>query len=155
EVRCIMASRNRRNRRLQTEHLEGRTLLDASDYAVRWTMDEGVGTSVADSTGNVPAATATCPGWSLDTSNDMGFSHSFDGECEIDVPNAPVLDMSAQSAYSLSLWFKAEPNSGSETLYEQNGLNVSLNNGQLVAGTASGSLTTPQVSTGVWHNVVV
>src|SRR5919199_956372 len=61
------------------EALERRTLLDASDYAVRWAMDEGVGATTADLPGRAPAATIVTAGWSLDTANDRGFALGFRG----------------------------------------------------------------------------
>src|SRR4051812_39441192 len=107
-TRGSSARRARRTHVCQLEQFERRALLDAGDYAVRWALDEGVGTATADLAGTVPAATIVSARWSLDTANDLGFGLAFRGGDRVEIPSSPAFDLTAYPLYTLSLWFKAD-----------------------------------------------
>src|SRR5690349_25135532 len=107
-TRGSSARRARRPHVARLEALERRALLDAGDYAVRWALDEGVGSTTADLAGTVPAATIVTAGWTLDTTNDRGFALAFRGGDRVEIPSSRALDLAAHPQYTLSLWFEAD-----------------------------------------------
>ena len=146
--------------------------MDVTDYAVRYTLDEGTGSASADSAGNVAdASLRNGAGWSLDTPSQKGFALEFDGSNDsLDIPDdADINDYNgSRDNYSLSIWFKADDVSVNDhqPIYEEggtvNGLNIYLINGTLYAGAWSeGSswngawASTGDVTSGTWHHAVL
>ena len=128
------------------------TVLNVPTATHQWKLDEGTGTSVADSAGSSNGSLVNGPTW---TSGKYGQSLQFDGVNDA----VNINGMTSNSTFTLSAWIKPDTVSGKHSLVgQQSSFSFRVIENKLVLttiGKKDFTATTGNITTGQWQHVAV